>query len=532
MYVNTTKIKGFVLLFTVVTFKLSAQLSPGALSDSHSNLEGIFRCTQCHVLGNKVSNDKCLACHTEIQARLNNQKGYHSSSDVKGKECFTCHSEHNGKNFQLIRIDTGEFNHSLTGYSLSVPHASRPCQDCHNQKFISDQKLKTKKNTYLGLKTECLSCHTDYHQQTLSSSCLNCHNPESFKTAPKFNHDNARFQLAGKHKAVDCLKCHKKKTINGKTFQEFRGVQFNNCTSCHKDPHQDKFGQNCRQCHNEESFSTATKGLSNFDHNKTNFKLEEKHLGVSCTECHKTKFTDPLKYGRCTDCHSDYHNGQFAKNGDSPDCSQCHTVKGFFQSSYTLTQHNAGTFPLNGSHVAVPCFDCHKKQEKWNFRNIGLNCVDCHNDIHNNLIQAKYYPGSDCRVCHNENKWTEVSFDHSSTGFSLTGAHIGQECRACHFRSDPAGIIQQKFSGLSYNCTNCHKDIHYGQFEKNGITSCTDCHGAENWRVVGFDHNKTAFKLDGEHINVPCAKCHKPQQGGEVSYVRYKLKEFKCESCH
>ena len=90
---------------------LLAQLSPGDLSTPHSNLEGISNCTQCHVLGNKVSVEKCLACHTEIKERIDGQKGYHSSSDVKGKLCFSCHSEHNGKNFQLVRLDITKFDH-------------------------------------------------------------------------------------------------------------------------------------------------------------------------------------------------------------------------------------------------------------------------------------------------------------------------------------------------------------------------------------------------------------------------------------
>ena len=79
---------------------MAGQLSPGDLSNSHSNLNGISNCTQCHVLGNKITNEKCLACHTEILSRINLKKGYHSSADVKGKQCFSCHSEHNGKNFQ------------------------------------------------------------------------------------------------------------------------------------------------------------------------------------------------------------------------------------------------------------------------------------------------------------------------------------------------------------------------------------------------------------------------------------------------
>jgi predicted CXXCH cytochrome family protein len=510
---------------------LSAQLSPGVLSNSHAQLEGITNCTQCHVLGNKISGEKCLACHTEIQQRIALQKGYHVSAEVKGKECLNCHSEHNGKNFQLIRLDITKFDHTLTGYPLSGPHSQKECKDCHNAGLMTDQVAKSKKFTYLGLKTECLSCHADYHQQTLSSTCLNCHNPESFKPATKFNHADARFKLAGKHKNVDCIKCHKVEVVNGKKFQEFRGVNYSNCASCHKDPHQNKFGQNCRQCHTEESFQ-AVKGVSNFDHNKTNFKLEEKHLEVACNACHKTKLTDPLKYERCTDCHTDYHEGQFAKNGISPDCSHCHSVKGFNRFSYTTDQHQLGTFPLWGSHEAVSCLDCHKKQEKWSFRSIGLNCKDCHPDIHQTFIGSEYYPEGNCRICHNESRWPDVSFDHSKTGFILTGAHIQKGCRDCHFKPDLKGKVQQKFSGLSGNCTVCHNDNHHGQFEKNGVTDCTRCHGTDNWKASGFDHSTTAFKLDGEHINVACAKCHKPQQEGSVFYVNYKLKEYKCESCH
>jgi hypothetical protein len=319
--------------------------------------------------------------------------------------------------------------------------------------------------------------------------------------------------------------------IDGKKFQEFRGVQFNTCTNCHKDPHNNQFGQNCNQCHSEESFQLV-KGIDKFDHNKTNYKIEGKHIGINCKACHKTKFTDPLKYAKCNDCHSDYHKKQFVKNGVTPDCSKCHDEKGFTLFSYTIEQHNLSTFPLAGAHMAIPCYECHKKQETWNFREIGKNCVDCHEDLHEALIQAKYYPGSDCKTCHNENRWGDVAFDHSKTEFKLEGDHKKQGCRACHFKQDLYGISLQKFSGLSVNCSECHIDKHFKQFEKSGQTNCEGCHDTENWKASKFDHNTAAFKLDGKHINVPCAKCHKPTNEGSINYVKYKLKEFKCESCH
>ena len=525
------KLLGIILIFTLSFFRVTAQISPGDLSNPHSHLEGMSNCTQCHVLGNKVSSEKCLICHKEIQDRIRLQKGYHSSADVKGKDCFVCHSDHNGKNFQLIRFDIEKFDHNLTGYLLSVPHAKKECMACHNTKYIADPKIKAKKYTYMGVNTDCLNCHDDYHLKTLSPVCLNCHNPDAFKPASKFDHTNTKFQLVGKHINVDCLKCHKVEMINGKKFQEFKGIQYNNCTGCHKDNHQNKYGQDCRQCHSEESFKIV-KGINKFDHNNTNYRLQGKHLGVNCKACHKTSFTDPLKHNRCIDCHSDYHKRQFVKNGVSPDCSQCHGVKGFTFFSYTIDQHNLSTFPIKGSHLALPCFDCHKKQKTWNFRGIGIDCKECHKDIHLTLIPAKYYPQANCKICHNENRWASVTFNHSNTEFKLTGAHLNKECRACHTIKDATGAIRQKFSSLSKECSSCHNDKHYKQFDKNGITNCIECHDTENWKASLFNHNRSTFKLDGKHIIVPCAKCHKPQQEGSSSYVKYKLKVFTCESCH
>jgi hypothetical protein len=525
------KIFSTLILIWLSVLNLTAQLSPGDLSGPHAHLEGLSNCTQCHVLGNKISDEKCLVCHTEIRERIAQQKGYHASSDVKGKLCIVCHSDHHGKNFQLVRLDVEKFDHKLTGYDLTVPHAKKSCADCHNTKFITDQNLKTKKFTYMGVGSECLNCHVDYHQKTLSASCLNCHNPESFKPAARFNHNDARFRLVGKHLNVDCLKCHKVENKDGKKYQQFRGIQNFACAGCHKDPHQNKFGQTCTQCHNEESF-LVVKGGEKFDHNKTDFRLEEKHINVNCKSCHKTKFTDPLKHDRCTDCHTDYHKKQFEKNGVSPDCSKCHTIKGFTLFSYTLDQHNSGTFPLQGSHVAIPCFECHKKQKDWNFRGIGTVCRDCHKDVHSGSIESKYYPDANCKICHVESSWTEITFNHSKTDFVLTGAHTKQNCRSCHFKQDLNGIAQQKFSGLAKNCSDCHNDKHFKQFEKSGTTNCTECHNTENWKASLFNHNNTAFRLDGKHVNVPCLKCHKPQQQGSSFYVKYKLNVYTCESCH
>ena len=67
-------------------------------------------------------------------------------------------------------------------------------------------------------------------------------------------------------------------------------------------------------------------------------------------------------------------------------------------------------FPLKGAHLATPCFACHKKQEKWSFKEIGKNCNDCHENIHQILISEKYYPEANCENCHNVNKMEQCKF--------------------------------------------------------------------------------------------------------------------------
>ncbi|MCX6283386.1 MAG: cytochrome C [Bacteroidetes bacterium] len=376
-----------------------------------------------------------------------------------------------------------------------------------------------------------MPCHADYHQKTITAPCENCHGDAAFKPASKFNHASAKFPLQGLHETVPCVKCHPVTVTNNVSFQKFTGIQYKQCSNCHADPHHGQFGPNCMSCHSEASFHTV-KGISNFDHSKTRYALENKHQLVSCKSCHKNNVTDPVKHERCIDCHTDYHYGQFIKQGVLTDCSACHSTKGFTSTSFTIEQHNAANFKLQGAHLATPCFACHKKQEKWSFRQIGIHCADCHKDIHEGFINKKYYSETNCTICHNPSRWGDVSFDHSQTQFAITGPHATLSCRACHFKKDSLGTEHQQFAGMSANCSGCHKDNHHRQFETNGITDCLRCHNASIWKIANFDHNKTAFKLDGKHQNVPCAKCHKTVTEQNITYVLYKIKDTRCESCH
>ena len=532
-----SKIVRLVFFCLLLTYSLDgfSQISPGDLCNAHASLDGMSNCTSCHKFGEKIANDKCLACHKEIGTRIAKNKGYHSSSEVVQKNCISCHSDHHGRTFKIIRFDKDKFDHNQTGFKLEGVHAKKECANCHKTAFITDPDpaIKKKSITYLGLTNECYGCHEDPHKKTLTNNCSKCHTNEAFKPASKFDHAKAKFPLKGKHSSVECIKCHKINVVEGKNFQQFSGLQFTSCVNCHNDVHKNQFGPNCVQCHSEESFKTI-KGIGKFDHSKTGYPLTGLHQAVGCKLCHKVSLTTPMPHSNCTDCHKDYHKGEFSGSGKVTDCIKCHSVDGFKSSSYSIEQHSLSGFKLEGAHLATPCFQCHKKEKDWKFRGIGKKCIDCHKNIHLNLMESKYLPDYNCEGCHNVNTWSDIKFDHNRTTFRLEGKHTDQSCRQCHFKPgvDGSSSIQNFASLKTSGCTECHSDIHHNQFAVDYKNDCAKCHGFSNWKPEKFDHNNSRFKLDGSHIKVLCIKCHKTITEGETSYSNYKLKDIKCAACH
>ncbi len=522
----------FLLVFVLSKTILLGQISPGELSSAHAHLEGISNCTKCHILGEKETTSKCLDCHQEIKSLIDRGKGYHASQEVKGIKCAQCHGEHFGRDFKVIRFNSDIFDHKLPGFQLEGKHASIKCADCHKPELIASKiSQKKKPGTFLGMGTECLSCHEDIHQNTLSENCTQCHNQDAFKPATRFDHSKTDFVLTGKHRDTDCIKCHVITTRNGKEFQQFAGIEFANCISCHEDVHNNKFGSDCRKCHNEFSFKQANSS-SAFNHNQTDYPLLGKHLNVDCLKCHKSgSYTKAIRFKRCTDCHSDFHEGQMAINGVSPDCESCHSVNGFTPSSFSIERHKQSGFELEGAHLATPCLACHKSNEKWNFRIPENRCIDCHENIHKDVFDPKYMPGSDCRSCHNGETWKKIAFDHNTTQFKLLGKHALQSCRACHFKEEK-GIVKQQFSALAGRCENCHEDIHFKQFEALGKNDCERCHTFQNWSPDKFNHDDARFKLDGKHKGLQCVACHKRTDDLIRNYTVYKFEDISCKSCH
>lgn len=517
----------FLFFFISISLRIYAQISPGDLTNAHSDLEGMSSCTKCHEIGERVKNSKCLFCHTEVNDLIKSGKGYHSHSDVVGKNCSECHSEHHGRDFRIVNFNSKNFIHTKTSFPLTGSHTKVKCTECHNSKNIKNLEAFEKKAEWMGLSSVCSSCHQDYHQGTLGTNCNKCHNTEKFRPS-LFNHEDAKFKLTGSHLKTDCSKCHKIEKRQGREFQKFKGILFSSCENCHRDIHSGKFGKDCRKCHNTNSFQSVDKQV--FDHNKTGFVLIGKHQTVNCNSCHKNNFTEKLKHEKCIDCHTDFHNGEFAAGGIVKNCNECHSENGFSPSLYTLAQHNVSVFPLTGSHLAASCANCHLKENKWKFRNIGAACNDCHRDVHQGEINEKFYLINGCSNCHLTDGWNIITFDHNKTEFPLAGKHREIKCRNCHFAGNDAG--RQRFKSLNGYCTECHEDIHVNQFGSGKSEECSRCHSSYNWKPEKFDHNKTKFTLEGAHSKLQCSECHKKIMTGDKTFIKYKLENFQCASCH
>ncbi len=484
---------------------------------------------------------------------MDRHDGLHGKQNYR--ECRDCHVEHQGVDVELVYWKDGmhNFDHNLTGYTLEGKHATLKCRDCHVAKNIADKTAlaeaeKDLTRTFLGLDPRCLTCHADEHHGQLAATCANCHNYSAWKPAPTFDHAKAKYVLTGKHLQVKCDKCHlpipDSTQVNQKNYAHYTGLKFQKCIDCHKDAHDGRLGTDCEKCHNPDGWGVTQ--LAKFDHSKTRYPLLGLHGQLTCDKCHKRG--EPVKglhYQKCLDCHTDIHLGEFADRPQKGACEECHSVKGFKFTSFTLEMHQQTKYKLQGSHQAVSCDLCHSKTtpvakatgKRFTFN--STRCSVCHSDVHKNALD-KFVSVDGCELCHDVAGWRTVKFDHSRTKFALEGKHIGIVCRDCHNGKDKKVPVEQlKWAGVSRKCEDCHKDNHHDQFSQvakmadSTSSYCERCHTVKAWTGEKFNHNRDSqFKLEGAHQKVACAGCHKKVQEGEVTFVRYKPLSSACKSCH
>ena len=453
---------------------------PGDLAEPHADLES--DCAKCHESFDTAGQSPlCLECHEEVAADQKAETGFHSRSpQVRGSECRSCHSDHQGRDFEMIVLDPAAFDHDFTDFALSGAHRGASCDACHEQGTL-----------FREAKSECIDCHSDddAHAGDFGEDCASCHETVQWKPA-SFDHSKTEFPLIGEHEGVECsfvshadglgasalrryahglselpparrrargplrkrlcsvprpprleardLLITRRPTSRSRartaTFAARRATSIRptkvdlatDCGSCHRldDVHRGARGAACGDCHSPASWKKTR-----FDHEqKSGFELRGAHAEVACEACHPAGVEAPIERTGCVGCHSedDAHAGQLVAGGF--DCAECHAEKSWGQS--IRFDHGLTRFPLLGLHAAVLCEECHTDTR---FADARLACVACHesDDVHRSTL------GRACQDCHSPNGWAVWNFDHDTqTSFALRGHHEGLECAACHNRRD------------------------------------------------------------------------------------------------
>jgi hypothetical protein len=316
---------------------------------------------------------------------------------------------------------------------------------------------------HADIESDCGSCHKRFDRDAQRSLCLDCHD-----------------EIAGDFDRKE----------------GFHGIS------------PDVGGQQCAACHSDhEGRGADIVGLvaATFDHTLTDFELLGLHSDAACVDCHEPAKTYRAAPEECVDCHleDDVHDSQLGTA-----CADCHNPNDWAEFEF---DHETTEFPLVGMHQDAECAGCHEDQTH---QNTPTDCFGCHaaDDIHEGRS------GEQCGNCHNEESWTDTSFDHfRDTDFDLLGGHADLSCDSCH--SDDPFRDQ-----LQMDCVSCHldDDEHKGH---NG-TDCASCHSNDNWTEIGFDHSQqTDFDLNGAHQELACNDCH-------VEPIFESAPGATCESCH
>jgi len=455
--------------------KLSAKNRDGVTIEgfvSHADFQA--HCGRCHQPFKSAQGTLCLSCHERVAAQILHKDGTHSL--IKNvQQCFTCHSDHQGKDFDPTKAAYAVFNHSATRFSLlhhQVNYDTSPmaCTACH----LEDMGF-----TFSDI--NCALCHGKAdpafvvrHSQDYGSDCAGCHDGQDRMV--NFDHQTTSFHLEGKHTQVSCAGCHVLPISNagrggsGTSTSLFAGAP-KDCAGCHAkdDPHPGMFSKDCQGCHTPVGWSPARWEGASFDHAiQAGFALAHHQQDfdgnpLSCNDCHRGK-AQILDLESCVSCHSlgqeraafmTQHQEQYGR-----DCTSCHDgvdrMTGF--------KHET-VFPLEGRHAEISCHDCHAG---FAFAGTPKACVQCHAEP---SIHAGFF-GLDCQYCHTTKAWTPAPLQLHR--FPLSHGGQGEiACQICH----PNNYAE-------YTCYGCHdhppEEIKLSH-QKEGISledlsACARCH--------------------------------------------------------
>lgn len=458
-------------------------ISPGKLSSPHAELEGLRNCTQCHQLRQRgIAADRCLACHEPLATRIAVDSGLHRGGEYE--PCASCHLDHQGVEYEMIRWEPDELDHREVGLELEEAHAALGCRDCHASPLVRDREVRVHKGrygalgrTYLGLDATCAGCHLgdDPHEGGFDPQpCSDCHDQTDWAAASaSFDHDQTRYPLTGRHRSVTCNDCHMADRTRG--VGDYGGLAFSSCTDCHTDPHEGQMPTTCQSCHSTADWDRVRREdvEASFDHDRV-YPLEEAHAAAECAACHSPEprsdasiqmtyvsglgatYPSPAA-DLCTSCHLDLHRGELGQPPSAAVCGDCHGQTDWYPSTFGISRHASETsFPLVGAHLATPCSSCHVNPlGAGQFVTDGSSCASCHAE---NQPHGAQFAERGCDDCHVEETFRIRNFDHEVTAYPLRGAHVSVTCAECHTEiTDTAGARVVRYRPIAAGrCGDCH----------------------------------------------------------------------------
>ena len=477
---------------------------------------------------------ECAKCHKS--AAPSNVPLSKRTVDFRGasKACASCHSDpHRGELGTTCETCHGTSDFLVTSFThpkrpefYTAGHAAVACLKCHAGTRATTPTMPARTGApvagarFKGLPTTCVSCHTDVHLGQVGTTCEKCHGIDSVKFAPStFSHDTSAFALTGKHRDVECAKCHKveKAAFPGGMGEARRLTGLpKDCVSCHADVHLGQLKAPCQTCHTTSSFAVKT-----FTHKGLEHLFVGAHAKLECVQCHK-KSDRVFPSGRgvavtfktgteCSSCHTDAHKGAMG-----PSCASCHSPDTWRTPNTGF--HKLTTFPLEGQHVAVPCQSCHVKGQ---VKGTPTTCYDCH-WIRRQDDRYRLQLGAQCGECHRPAAWTAVRFDHGArTGTALNVSHQVLACATCHKGNT--------FANTRPECVSCHEPDYRRTTNPNHAAAgfpldCTVCHSPSAPTFAGARFSHDTFVLAGPHAAAACASCHKANV--------YKGTPRECIGCH
>jgi hypothetical protein len=425
----------------------------------------------------------CYFCHNTSDWLTSVQTVF-AHTDISGN-CTSCH---NGDYVAMGAL-------AKTSVASGHPNTNADCGACHTTSDVPPNGLSFLNYfvDHTGIVDNCGSsgCHDrntnegiiaqdpQQHGPSNGNDCHLCHTAGAGWIPAVFDHSNVT-------RTTRCDSCHNGTDATGTAAKTNPPhIPLNN-------------NEDCRLCHNTESFAGAT-----FDH---------QGITGNCAQCHNG------------DTATGKPQNHVPTNGD---CVECHQTTGFIPATFDHTG------------IVDNCQSCHDGV-------LATGKVDAVNHVQTD---------QDCSVCHSTTAFSPAQFDHTgivdncarsgchgdgATGKPLDHLQTSLDCSNCHTTTTFVGGSWVHDSSTAGRCLDCHvtgggatPQPTTGHFDTGGDVQCDACHTTNGWGDQGtYRHTGRDYPGDHRRGKTSCTDCHRSNSASPVTYPNDPQYAPDCAGCH